>query len=65
MTLGYAQPLARALRTHGFIVCGIKGLSAVLLGWSHSQVGGLADVVTSLAKAHLSTGTLAEVVLPK
>ena len=30
-----------------------------------SQVGGLADVVTSLAKAHQATGTLAEIVLPK
>lgn len=29
------------------------------------QVGGLADVVTSLAKAHQSIGTLAEIVLPK
>lgn len=29
------------------------------------QVGGLADVVTSLAKAHQATGTLVEIVLPK
>jgi hypothetical protein len=29
------------------------------------QVGGLADVVTSLAKAHQDTGTLVEIVLPK
>lgn len=29
------------------------------------QVGGLGDVVTSLAKAHQATGTLVEVVLPK
>ena len=29
------------------------------------QVGGLADVVTSLAKAHQATGTLCEIVLPK
>jgi len=29
------------------------------------QVGGLGDVVTSLAKAHQSTGTLVEVVMPK
>ena len=30
-----------------------------------AKVGGLADVVTSLAKAHQSTGTLAEIILPK
>jgi len=30
-----------------------------------AKVGGLADVVTSLAKAHQMTGTLAEVILPK
>eukprot|EP00775_Hariotina_reticulata_P010075 gene10075-10230_t len=30
-----------------------------------AKVGGLADVVTSLAKAHQSTGTLVEVVMPK
>lgn len=29
------------------------------------QVGGLADVVTGLARAHQATGTLAEMVLPK
>ena len=32
---------------------------------SPSQVGGLADVVTGLARAHQATGTLAELVLPK
>ncbi|KAG1680584.1 hypothetical protein FOA52_015032 [Chlamydomonas sp. UWO 241] len=30
-----------------------------------AKVGGLADVVTSLAKAHQATGTLAEILLPK
>ena len=30
-----------------------------------AQVGGLADVVTSLAKAHQATGTLTEIILPK
>lgn len=29
------------------------------------QVGGLGDVVTSLAKAHQATGTLVEIVVPK
>lgn len=29
------------------------------------QVGGLGDVVTSLAKAHQATGTLVEVLMPK
>jgi glycogen synthase len=29
------------------------------------QVGGLGDVVTSLAKAHQATGTLVEVIMPK
>lgn len=30
-----------------------------------AKVGGLADVVVSLAKAHQTTGTLAEIILPK
>lgn len=30
-----------------------------------AKVGGLADVVVSLAKAHQASGTLAEIVLPK
>jgi glycogen synthase len=29
------------------------------------QVGGLGDVVTSLAKAHQASGTLVEVIMPK
>jgi len=31
----------------------------------NGQVGGLGDVVTSLAKAHQATGTLVEIVMPK
>ncbi len=30
----------------------------------HTQVGGLADVVTSLARAHQSMGNLVEIILP-
>ena len=30
-----------------------------------AKVGGLADVVTSLARAHQATGTLVDIVLPK
>jgi glycogen synthase len=29
------------------------------------QVGGLGDVVTSLAKAHQASGTLVEIIMPK
>lgn len=32
---------------------------------AHAQVGGLGDVVTSLAKAHQASGTLCEIILPK
>lgn len=32
---------------------------------STPQVGGLGDVVTSLAKAHQATGTLVEIIMPK
>jgi glycogen synthase len=39
--------------------------AAVVLIFTLLQVGGLGDVVTSLAKAHQATGTLVEVVMPK
>jgi glycogen synthase len=47
------------------LVCGsLQTLLCVLLCWP-VQVGGLGDVVTSLAKAHQATGTLVEIVMPK
>jgi hypothetical protein len=40
-------------------------LLLLLLLLLFAQVGGLGDVVTSLAKAHQATGTLVEVIMPK